>query len=129
MQIEVEAIEEAVTDLHLRNQSCKFRGNQAPGTDAIVQGEAQQGCWGPPGAVPGGVLGLGCPFAHLHAGHRQHPQGETLGEVGNAGNFLQVSRALAGHGAKQSLGTWGTLPPPRTDLGGGGGSPKELSCR
>lgn len=61
MQIEVEAIEEAVTDLSLRNQSCKFRGNQAPGVDAIVQGEAQQGCWGPPRCGSQGVPGLGCP--------------------------------------------------------------------
>lgn len=29
----------------------------------VVQGEAQQGHWGPPGAVPGEVLELGYPFA------------------------------------------------------------------
>lgn len=88
MQIEVEAIEEAVTDLSLRTQSCKFRGSQALGMDVVMQGKARQGHRGPPGAVPGGMLGLGCPFAHLHVGHQQHPKGETPREVANAGDFL-----------------------------------------
>lgn len=90
MQIEVGAIEEAGTD-SLRNWPCKFRGNQGPGVDAMVQGESQQGCWGSLGAdamvqdesqqgccgptcvVPRGMLGLACRFAHLHIGHQKHP--------------------------------------------------------
>lgn len=41
--------------------------------------------------------------------------------------MLAISTMSAGHGAKQSLGTWGTLL--RMDLGGRGGSPKQLSCQ
>lgn len=116
MQIEVEAIEEAVTDLSLRNQSCKFRGSLAPDVD---------------GRSPTGMLRTPLPPVWCLEGVRgagwwgvRQQQGGTLGQV--------AMRAMSSRSAGPWQGTGKAEPgdeghAPRMDLGGGG-APRRRSA-